>query len=355
MFYIVEKIVIAIACYVDICAIWARVVALGADNITAIATVFIAVCALGVTLWQGMETRKHNRLSVRPSLVLRITEGKIDAKKPNAEIKFIIANNGSGSAFIKKTIREIDDKKFAEGDSQKYMEALAKIIEDVSTATCHDISSASIMKPGEEIVLISFEYTSHEKKIEALKKIKLFLEYQSAYEEKFKPLSYKYDSKIHYQESRLVPDTIAQKMADIHATCFTIPRPWTLQEFTNVQEKSNELCLLQHVTQSTDSPLCGFVVGQKLDEEQFELLTLAVTPHEQGKGHGFDLLKSFIARVKEKGGKSIFLEVAKNNTSALHLYKKAGFKRVGLRPAYYEVPNTPNIDAITMRLDIKTP
>ncbi len=197
MLYIVAKIIIAIACYVDICAIWAWVIGLGADNITAIATAFIAVCALGVTVWQGMETRKHNRLSVRPFLVLRITEEKIDEKKPNVEIKFIIANNGSGSAFIKKFIGKIDGEKFAESDPKKYKKALVKIIENPKKATCHAISTGTAIKQGEEITLMSFEYTSEKKKIEILKKIKFIIEYQSIYEkeEGIRSVFYQYDSK----------------------------------------------------------------------------------------------------------------------------------------------------------------
>ncbi len=143
-----------------------------------------------------------------------------------------------------------------------------------------------------------------------------------------------------------MPTPLAQTLAHIHAACFTIPRPWTVDEFAT---------LLQNPTVFHTKHEHGFAIGQRLDDTQTELLTLAIIPEQQGKGFGRELLNNFIADVKNKNGQNIVLEVAKNNTPALHLYEKAGFKRVGLRTAYYEVPNAPNIDAILMRLDIETP
>lgn len=38
------------------------------ETIASIATIFIALCALGVSIWQGNETRKNYRLSVTPHI-----------------------------------------------------------------------------------------------------------------------------------------------------------------------------------------------------------------------------------------------------------------------------------------------
>ncbi len=195
---IITLVIVVIVDHVGINAVLMWLSRLSIDKITiitAIATVVIAVIALWANIREGNEIRKHNRLLVRPSLVLRLTDELIDNKHNVREVTILIINNGIGRAFIKKVIKEIDGKKFTDGDFQKYREALAEIVENFNTTTCNGISSATIMKPGEEVVLISFEYTSKEKKIATLKKIKLFLEYQSAYEEKFKSIFFKYDSK----------------------------------------------------------------------------------------------------------------------------------------------------------------
>ena len=44
----------------------------------------------------------------------------------------------------------------------------------------------------------------------------------------------------------------------------------------------------------------------------------------------------------------IFLEVASNNLTALHLYKKAGFKKFGIRKNYYKILKDKKVDAILM-------
>ena len=136
---------------------------------------------------------------------------------------------------------------------------------------------------------------------------------------------------------------LAQTLAHIHAACFTIPRPWTADEFAT---------LLQNPTVFHIKHEHGFAIGQRLDDTQTELLTLAVIPEQQGKGFGHELLNNFITDVKNKDGQNIVLEVAKSNTPALHMYKVAGFYEIGNRPAYYTAPNTPAIDAILMRMDI---
>ena len=192
--------------------IWDWVLCWEADIVSATATVVIAATSvlaalLGfVTYFREAEKNriekadkdKHNRLSVRPSLIFRFADDLVNSEDSEDIIRkstILIVNNGIGAAFIKKIIREIDGKKFTEGNFQKCREALAKIVENFDTTTCNGISSATIMKPGEEVVLIDFEYTSKEKQIEILKKIKVSLEYESAYEEKLKPIFFKYDSK----------------------------------------------------------------------------------------------------------------------------------------------------------------
>ncbi|MGU9962779.1 MAG: GNAT family N-acetyltransferase [Candidatus Halichondribacter symbioticus] len=345
MFYIVKKIVIAIACYVDICAIWAWVVALGADNITAIATVFIAVCALGVTLWQGWETRKNNRLSLRPLLRFESTESVHDGV---GQYKFFLVNRGVGPAIIESFILFSDDGKESYSDFESQNKFLNKKMEQFYNTEKSYLGHGSIMDKGEKQILWEFEYNPYKQNLEDFAKLKISIEYKSIYQDEIMDLHRSNKVPVNAAKVPIMPpvSTTAINMANIHALCFTVPRPWTVDGFTNLL-KSPGVFDIKHEG--------GFAIGQHLDKTQTELLTLAIIPYEQGKGHGRDLLNQFIAEVVDTGRKSIFLEVAENNTSALHLYEKAGFKRVGLRPAHYEAPNAPNIDAILMRLDIKTP
>ncbi|MCE5319170.1 MAG: hypothetical protein LLG04_17635 [Parachlamydia sp.] len=75
------------------------------DRITTIATVIIAITALGVSIWQGIETRKHNRLSVRPHLVFLT-----DFSPQDSELGIYIKNNGVGPAYIKDVEISVNGK-----------------------------------------------------------------------------------------------------------------------------------------------------------------------------------------------------------------------------------------------------
>lgn len=82
--------------------------------------------------------------------------------------------------------------------------------------------------------------------------------------------------------------------------------------------------------------------------DQMEITNIVVKKHFRNKGIGTDLLNVLIEISKQNKRNVIFLEVNCNNISAINLYKKNGFKNVGLRKKYYN--NTD--DAILMSLKI---
>jgi len=73
--------------------------------ITGIATAVIALCALALSIWQGMQTRRHNRLSFRPHLTPWTNR---DAEKGFYTIELI--NNGIGPALIEEFLVKVDGK-----------------------------------------------------------------------------------------------------------------------------------------------------------------------------------------------------------------------------------------------------
>jgi hypothetical protein len=75
-----------------------------ANTVIAICAAIIALLALGVSVWEGMESRKYNRLITRPHL--RIDRVTI-AGLPTG---ITVTNDGVGPAIIRK-FRVICDKK----------------------------------------------------------------------------------------------------------------------------------------------------------------------------------------------------------------------------------------------------
>lgn len=68
-------------------------------NALTVASIFIAACALGLTIWQGCMQRAHNRKSVLPIIEVLIRSG------PDAdghEAGFYLRNSGIGPAILKR-------------------------------------------------------------------------------------------------------------------------------------------------------------------------------------------------------------------------------------------------------------
>jgi len=68
---------------------------------------------------------------------------------------------------------------------------------------------------------------------------------------------------------------------------------------------------------------------------ELQILNIAVSGDRQRKGYDGRLLQHVIALSIEDDVKRIFLEVRVSNVSAFQLYKKFGFKQIGVREGYY--------------------
>lgn len=88
-------------------------------------------------------------------------------------------------------------------------------------------------------------------------------------------------------------------------------------------------CVVSH----GDEP-CGVAVGRRA-ADQFELLYLGVLPDLRRNGLGGQLLEEQLSRARHAGSSRCYLEVAQGNRPARALYRRSGFRRVGLRVGYY--------------------
>ena len=85
-------------------------------------------------------------------------------------------------------------------------------------------------------------------------------------------------------------------------------------------------------------------------EDECELYFLGVKNNQKRLGHGTKILENVIISSKALGTRKIFLEVNVTNEAALKLYTNAGFKRLGIRKAYYKNSFNSFDDAILMEL-----
>lgn len=126
----------------------------------------------------------------------------------------------------------------------------------------------------------------------------------------------------------------AAALAAVHARAFR--HGWSESEFERLLADPNIVC---HIARADGGAgeIVGFALSRRVDHEA-EILMVAVSPGEQGRGLAGRLIARHLARLAAHGVRHVFLEVDEGNRPALSLYARAGFAEVGRRPRYYEGP-----------------
>ena len=92
-----------------------------------------------------------------------------------------------------------------------------------------------------------------------------------------------------------------------------------------------------------DQIVVGFIVFYRVKDE-IEIIKIGIMKSCQRKNYG----SLIINKIKKLNNISkIFLEVSIENTQAINFYLKNGFKKIGIRKAYYKV-NKKRIDALRL-------
>jgi [ribosomal protein S18]-alanine N-acetyltransferase len=144
---------------------------------------------------------------------------------------------------------------------------------------------------------------------------------------------------------RPIGPSAAQDCARLHAASFA--HPWPAAEFESLLAAGN---VLSDGAVGRGS-LIGFALSRHAADEA-EVLSIAVTKSERGKGIGRDLMNAHLARLAAAGVTSVFLEVEPANAGALALYRRLGFDTVGERKGYYRKPGGAAAPALTLRCDL---
>ena len=81
-------------------------------------------------------------------------------------------------------------------------------------------------------------------------------------------------------------------------------------------------------------------------------LGITVIRDEWNKGIGSILMEKLIEFAKDAGIEILNLEVRADNTNAVHLYEKYGFRHIGTSPAYFKIGDE-YVDFEIMYLDLR--
>ncbi len=89
--------------------------------------------------------------------------------------------------------------------------------------------------------------------------------------------------------------------------------------------------------------IIGFVIFYHVKDE-IEIIQIGIMKACQRKNYG----SSIINKIKKLNNiRKIFLEVSVENTQAINFYLKNGFKKIGIRKAYYK-RNKKKVDALRL-------
>ncbi len=152
-----------------------------------LASAVVALCALGVTVWQGRQNDRHNKMSVRPKLTA--SEDYQDDDKGRT-VSFELINAGFGPAIIKDFVLVYDGKEVANNNRKAYEDFLRQLSKDVTFQSLYSFIPDSSLLAGERYELFSFRH-KHGQDVSFIDKLNLRVNYQSIYEDEI----FVYDSK----------------------------------------------------------------------------------------------------------------------------------------------------------------
>ncbi len=154
--------------------------------VTGVSSTAIALCALGLSVWQGYQARKHNRLAVRPHLT---TWSHSDVEERCYAVE--VMNNGIGPALIESFSVQVDGTAIPGEETEAVNQAM-KIVFRSFNYRVHvaQLAKGYSMPQNERRVLVSLRFVGPEfptdKLVErAFERCDLEIKYKSFYEEQF--------------------------------------------------------------------------------------------------------------------------------------------------------------------------
>ena len=129
---------------------------------------------------------------------------------------------------------------------------------------------------------------------------------------------------LHYRRMR-APDLA--DVARLEKSLYEFP--WSLGNFRDSVNAGYDCWVVTH-----GETLTGYAILMvALDEAH--LLNFAIAPEWQGQGVGRAFLGHMVGIARQAGCQIIYLEVRPSNVTARHLYRRAGFQQIAIRPDYY--------------------
>lgn len=120
--------------------------------------------------------------------------------------------------------------------------------------------------------------------------------------------------------------------------------PWPVEDYVTFRERSDAALTVVR----RGEVVVGFALTLRVGAEM-ELLKLAVSREDRGRGVGRTLLETCVSEGRRRGCVACYLEVRAGNEAAVRFYRRLGFRTTGIRRNYYRDPVE---DAILMSREL---
>lgn len=127
------------------------------------------------------------------------------------------------------------------------------------------------------------------------------------------------------------------------------PFPWTRGNFIDSLASGYPAQVL--FDSDRRGQLIGYFVAME-GVDEMHLLNLTVAPEAQSQGHGRFMLDALLDLCRQHHAMQLWLEVRQSNPRARALYRRYGFRDIGVRRGYYPAAAGRREDALVMSLDV---
>lgn len=139
-----------------------------------------------------------------------------------------------------------------------------------------------------------------------------------------------------------------EHMLPLETELFAADPPWTAEQFWSelAGVPDTRWYVVAEPADGRPGAVAGYA-GLLFAGDTADLQTLAVAPEHQRRGLGGTLLDAAIDEARSRAAREVLLDVRADNTPALALYTKHGFRRIARRRGYYDGGR---IDGLVLRL-----
>ncbi|HJV16453.1 MAG TPA: ribosomal protein S18-alanine N-acetyltransferase [Bacillales bacterium] len=134
---------------------------------------------------------------------------------------------------------------------------------------------------------------------------------------------------VHSYHFRYMKEEDIDQVMEVEHASFTVP--WSRDAFYN-ELTNNQFAT--YIVLEENNKIIGYS-GVWIVIDEAHVTNIAILPDYRGKKLGQIMMSKLIEIAKEKGAKSMTLEVRVSNDPALALYRKFGFQNGGIRKNYY--------------------